>query len=484
MEQSLTKKALKGVFWNFIQRFGVLGISFVTNIVLARLLLPSDFGCIGLLLVFIGLSGVIVEGGLTSALIQKKETTIDDYSTVFVWNLSFSILLYLLIFLSSKAIENFYNIEDFSFILRVQAIIIIINALYDVLVKYHIKNLNFKLLTQISIISSIISSIIGVILAYKGFGVWALVLKNISYSVLYAIILWYFTSFRPQFVFKFYIFKEMFGFSFMLFLSNFTESIVFHFQSILIGKFFSPAQLGYYTQSKTLFDIPQQTIPIVVDQVAFPLYSSIQDDKERISGALKKSLNLICFVTFPLMLFLCIAGEEIITFLFSDKWLPSVVFFQILCIGGILFGINSNNVNVVKSVGKTNYIFISSLLKRLSTIILILLGMYTYGLNGLVIGYTLSMYSWVPINTYFTKKVIGITLLDQIKEILPIFLITILTSAITYIVFNYMLPKFAYSIVSIMLQGLFFVILYLLTSWVTKSKSLKLIFELLNNIKK
>ena len=476
---SLNQKAVSGVIWNGFQRFGTLSISFLTNIVLARILLPEDFGSIGMLMVFIGISNTIIDGGFASALIQKSNPNKDDYSTVFLWNLFLSICLYISLFAFSEKIERFYNIEGLSLLLKVQGCILIIDAFSTVQSTKLKKELKFRSLSKINIIATFFGSVIGITFAYFGFGVWALVYKYIFQSVLLSILLWSLSDWKPSFKFSTKSFKQLFSFGSLIFLSNITESVVYHLQSLIIGRFFSPKSLGYYTQAKQLHEIPERTIPIIVDQVAFPLYSSIQNEKKRVIKGFKQSLSILCYINFPVMIILIIISKPLIVLLYSEKWIPSTLFFQILCLGGMLYSINSNNVTVVKSLGKSNYVFISTAIKRVSTIVFLFVGL-NFGVNGVVAGYVFSVFTWVPINAYFTGKLIDFGFKQQIVLLLPTYLLSVCVGIVVYLVSIYLVPKDFLPITVILLQTFLYCIFYFLLSYIFKLKSF---FFLINILK-
>lgn len=473
---NLKRKTIWGVFWSAVQRFGALSISFLTNIVLARLLLPADFGAIGMLAVFIGISSVFIDGGFASALIQRENPTDRDYSTVFYWNLLLSALFYVLIFFTAPFVSAFYRI-DLTTLLRVLALSLIISAFSTVQTNRMIKQMNFKLLSKITILSAIAGSAVGISTALLGHGVWAIVWKNLSQLLLQAILLWIATKWRPLLVFSKASFKRLFGFGSMLLISNLTESIVFHLQSLLIGKLYSPTELGYYTQAKHLHEIPERTIPAIIDQVAFPMFSSIQNDKQRVIRALQKSLNLVSFVNFPVMILMAITAPQLITLLYGEKWLDSVIFLQILCFGGMWYGLNSNNSNTVKSLGKSQYILYSTIIKRITTITGIIVGSF-WGINGLVVGYCLSVHLWYPINAYYTKKTCGAGLLLQSRSFLFNYANTIASGLITYVLNIYLEEKLS-PILSLLVVTLAFVTIYLLFAVIFKSEALRFIRDIL-----
>lgn len=477
MSENLKQKTVTGMIWSSVQKFGTLLISFSTNLVLARILIPEDFGVIGMLMVFLSLADTLVNGGFASALIQKKEPTHTDYSTVFYWNLVASVFFYLILFFSAPAIASFYKMPILSSVLRIQGLILFVDAINIVQSNKLIKTLNFKKLTKVSIISSTVGSVIGIVLALMGFGVWSLVVKMLVDSLMKSIVLWYGDSWRPEKTFSWKSFKELFNYGSLLLVSNLSETIIYHLQSIIIGRVYSAKALGYYTQAKTLTQIPERAIPQIVDQVMFPVYSSMQDNREMVLAALKKSMSSLAYLTFPIMALLTLIAEPLITLLYSDKWINSVPYFQAFSFGAMLYALNSNNVNVIKSLGRSDYILRLTLLKRFTTLIFIFIGM-KFGILGIAISYSLSMYVWYPMNVYYSSKLTGYGFWAQIKDIGLNYLFTIAVAASTFfltrsLAFHYLL--------NMLIVIIIFLLLYAVGSWILKIDGYKTYLNLINS---
>ena len=466
------------MFWNTVQRFGGMIISFCSNLVLARLLTPSDYGIIGMIMVFISLSGLLVDGGLSAALIQKKEPTSEDYSTVFYWELMLGVFFYITLFLTAPAVADFYHMPLLSTVLRVQAIILIINAFRSIQTNQLVKQLHFRRLALFHLTATSIGAVTGIVMAFWGFGVWSLVAKNLIDSFSLSLLLWIKSTWRPLYVFSKNSFKELFSYGSLMLLSNLTDSLVFHVQSLIIGRVFSAKDLGFYTQARLLHAIPAETIPRVVNQVMFPVYSSLQDNNEKVVTAFKKSIHALVFFNFPLMLLLTVIAEPLIVFLYSDKWVESVPYFQILCFGGMLYGLNSNNVSVIKSLGKSNYIFITTLIKRGTTLLLIFIGLQ-FGIFGIVIGYTISLYLYFPINAYFTGRLTGYGILKQVRDIGPNYLLSVAVALVTLLISDWI---DVHIILLLIFQSIIFLSLYLGAAFVFGMDGYKTYLEIIYGI--
>lgn len=480
MNNTLKTQTISGMIWTSIQKFGVMIISFIANIVLARLLLPEDFGMIGMLMVFVAVADTLVNGGLGSALIQKKEPTDKDFSTVFYWNLLISIIIYVLLFFTAPSIANFYKMPKLYVLLRVLGVYLIISAFSIIQSSQLVKQLSFNKLAKITMTSTLIGSIISIVMAFLNFGVWSLIAKLLITNFIQCLLFWITNNWKPLLVFSFSSFRQLFKFSSYLLLSNFTGQIVAQFQTLVIGRFFSAGALGYYTQARTLSNIPESAIPQIVDQVMFPIYSSLQDNKASILNALKKSLKSLVFLNFPLMLLLLVIAEPLFIILFSDKWIDSVPYFQIFCFGSMLFSLNSNNVNVIKSLGKSNYILITTIINHSITLILIFIGL-KFGIKGVALGYALSMYFRFPVNAYFTGRLINYGVIKQIKDVGPTYLLSVITAILTLYISSFITTHF---ILKMIIDILMFCTIYVMGVYLSGNDGYKVFLEVIKTTKK
>lgn len=431
MNADLKQKTVKGVMWSLVQRFGVMIISFCANLVLARLLTPDDYGVVGMLLIFISISNTFVDGGFGTALIQKKKPTQEDYSTIFFWNIAISVILTGILYFSSPFISEFYRLPLLADVLKVMGTVLIINAFSAVQTNVLQKNLEFKKLATINIIANAAASILAIVLALNGFGVWSLVLRYLSCSMVVSVILWITTKWKPTLTFKLESFKTLGKFGIMVLLANLVETIYTEFQGLVIGKAFSAKTLGYYTQAKRLEEIPTSGISAAVNQASFPLYAQLQNDKNALRSAVRKYIRALSYLVIPLYFILIIIAESLINILFTEKWNASVNLFRILCFIGMIYPLNTVNTNVIKSLGKGKLYFNLQLWKRVFGIILILLSV-RYGLYAMMWALVITAYAIFIVNALFSDKMIGYNWIRQIKDVLIPFAICILLVCIVY----------------------------------------------------
>ena len=453
MSDSLRERTISGMLWSFMQKFGTMAIAFVANIVLARLLTPDDYGCIGMLLIFIAVANTFIDGGFGSALIQKKEPTQEDYSTIFYWNLFLSIVLYGILFFTAPFIADFYEISLLTPVLRVQGGVLILNALSIIQCNQLRKQLRFRLIASVNLTASLLSVVITIVLAWIGWGIWALVAQQLLFSLFNAILFWSFNKWVPSFLFSKKSFKELFGFGGFILLSSLINTFCDNIHGVLIGKFFSPAIMGLYTQARKLEEIASTSISSVVNQVAYPVLSEFQNDNLSMIRVLQRFITSLAFLVFPLMMLLILIAKPLIILLYSDKWVASVPYFQILCIC-----LQMINYNAVAAIGRSDILLKWTIIKRSLGLILNIGGLICFGMYGLLWGGVLTAYSLYFINSYLVSRYVGYRIKSQIKDLFPIIITVLLTFVITYFLSNLVVLNIYFEGLSV---TIIFMILYL-----------------------
>ena len=441
MADNLKKKAASGVAWTSIQKFAGMGVSFIAGIILARLLTPEDYGCIGMLSIFMVLAGAFVDGGFGSALIQKKRPTQEDYSTIFFFNLGMSLLMYVILFVCAPAIARFYKMPILSSVLRVQGLVLIINAFSLIQSNQLRKQFKFKKIAIVTLISSVISISVTIFMAYKGFGVWSLVTMNLITDFIPTVVYWVTNKWFPLLVFSKTSFKELFSFGFYMFLTTIITRLCNNIQGLLIGRFYNPATMGYYSKAKSTEEMASTSLSNVIDQVAYPLYAEYQDDKVLLINVIKKITLSIAYITFPMMLLLILLARPIFVLLYSERWLDSVPYFQILCVAGIAICLQGVNYQAIAAIGKSKVMFSWTLIKRALGLLLVVGGLFAFGIKGLLVGMVMQSWLIYLINAYQVHKYIGYKVLTQLIDLLPILLLAVVSWAIAfclgYIVHNW-----------------------------------------------
>ena len=459
-DNSLKAKTISAMLWSSIGKFGTMGISFVSNMVLARLLMPEDFGLIGMLTIFIAISEVFILGGFGQALIQKKTPTHIDYSTVFFWNLFASFLFYVILFISAPAIARFYGMPLLCKVLRIQSITLIINSFAVVQSNQLIKQLRFKALSIRNVSAVIIGTTVAIIMAYKGYGVWSLVVSSIVSSFVGVLLLWGQSSWRPKWEFSMDSFKQLFAFGGLMALSSLVDKIYNELQGLIIGKWYSPADLGYYSQAHKLEQVPVQALSQIVSQVSFPVFSSLQDNKERLLYGVRKNLIAVTYLNFPMSILLMVVGAPLIRLAYGPNWDVAIPYFQILCFAGMMFTTNTMNNQVIKALGKSNIYFYAQLAKRTIGILLMIIGA-TIGIWGLLGAVALNSYVFYFISASINKRLLGYGVFNQLRDIGGNFLVAAFVGIGVYL-FGRLIPMNQY--VMLVLQILIYSGLYILLS--------------------
>ena len=430
--ESLKHKAATGMVWTAVQKYSTMIIRFVSGIILARLLMPEDYGAIGMLLIFMSLAEVFIDAGFGSALIQKKNPTQADYSTVFYFNIVMSVILYGVLFLSAPAIAEFYRMPILCKILRVQGLILFIYAFNIIQSNQIRKNLNFKKLSKITITSSIISLIVTVILAYLGFGVWALVTQNFLGAFIPCVFFWFTMSWKPTWEFSWASFKELFGFGSFMFLTHLFTTFSQRITGLLVGRWFNPATMGYYSKASSFSKFATLSIAGVMIQTTYPLYASVQDDKERLINIVKRITSTLAYITVPMLCILILIAEPLIVLLYSDRWLPSVPYFQILCIGGMAGCLLSVNQQAIAAIGKSKVFFTWTIVKESVGIASQVLGLIFGGIWGLLAGKVFASWFSYFVNISLVSKHVGYRNYQQLIDLSPVFLASALSFAVAY----------------------------------------------------
>lgn len=426
---SLKKQAFSGLVWTFAQQFGHQLIGFIVSVILARILLPAEFGLIGMIAILVGVGRVLLDGGLTQSLIRSKSLDQEDYSTVFFFNLFGSFVIYGIIFFIAPLVADFYVQPLLVPIIRLYCLTFIIGGFAAVQQARLTKNMEFRIQTLMTIPATIIGGVVGVVMAYKGFGVFSLVWSQIVTSLISASQLWFYTKWLPDFKFNISKFKDHFNYGYKITLSNLLDKIFQNLYLIIIGKYFSAAQVGFYTRADTTTKLPVTNISSALNKVTFPLFATIQEDNVKLKRVYKQLMQIVVFIIAPVLILMAVLAEPIFRFLFTEKWLPAVPYFQILCISGILHPVHTYNLNVLKVKGRSDLFLKISVINKLITIIGILIGIQ-FGIFGLLYAQVLISFTTFFLHAFYTDKFISYSALEQIKDIIPIILLSLFCGAV------------------------------------------------------
>jgi O-antigen/teichoic acid export membrane protein len=418
---SVAGKLFHGMAWSAIERISVQAASFVIGIILARLLTPTEYGTIGILLVFISISQVFVDSGFTKALIQRKNRTEEDISTVFVFNFFIALCCYGVLYLLAPFIAGFYAITDLSLLLRILAISLVINALFTVPITLYSIALDFKVLAKMNLLATILSGMIAVYLAYAGFGVWALVAQTLIRSAAMAIIVYIHTPWKPSLVFSKNSFKILFAFGSNLLVSSLLNTTVNRFYELVIAKINSAKDLGIYSRGTQFTDVIFGIISTVLDRVLLPGLSEIQDQKEVLVEHSRKIIKMTSVLIVPIFFLLAIIAEPLIRLLLTDKWLPAVPIMQIFCFARLITVISGINVNLLYVLGRTDLALKQQLVKIIVRVVFLLAAL-PFGIVYIAMAELASTIVHYFINTHYPGKIMQYGATLQIRDNLSILL--------------------------------------------------------------
>ena len=474
---SIASKSIHGILWSAVEKFSLQGVQFLIGIILARLLSPSDFGMIGMLSIFMGVSQTFIDCGFSSALIRQKDVSAKDYGTTFLINFFISLLAFLILFFTAPFIAKFYSIPELELVIRVFSATLIINALFTVHNVKLIRNIDFKTQSKASICSALISGAVGIILAYKGFGVWSLVVQAICNSILNLILLTFLLKWFPSPTFSRKSFHNLFGFGSKILIASIISSIYSNLYNIVIGKKFCATILGYYARADQLGQFPSQNIAGILSRVTYPILSQLQDDSERLRDVYIKYLQLSCFVIFPLMTGLAALAKPLIILLLGEKWVPSVILLQILCLGLMFDPICNINLNLLYVKGRSDLVLKLEIIKKTIAITILVVSL-PFGLTGLCIGRALYGITAALLNMIYTKRFIDLSIWGQAKLILPSLTSSLIMAAGSYCVTK-IEPNYVLQLLFGIVVGL---LLYIIPAIIFRTRTMSCIFELIKHI--
>lgn len=463
---TLKEKTAKGLGWGFVDNFVGAGVTAVVSILLARILSPEEFGLIGMITIFISLGASLMDSGFSGALIRKKGASDKDFSTVFYTNLLLSIVIYALLFALAPSIAGFLDNEILSDLIRVLGLSVIIISFTQVQKVIFIRKIDFKTQAIISLSASLVSGVVSIWMALKGFGVWSLVVQQLSKQAVVSLLMWVFSSWKPSFTFSVSSFKEMFSFGSRLLACSVISVIWNEIYSFVIGKMYNPVSVGYFVRAEKFKSMVTSNIGQVVQKVGYPVMSSINDDPERQVRVYRKVVRLTMLLTSTLVFGLAGCAEAMIEVLIGPKWLHSAEFLKILAISGLFLPMILSSVNVFNANGKSNITLILEIIKTLLAVIPVTLGII-FDINALLWGMAgVSVMSYL-IHAVFVSKEIKYSVTKQIGDILPFIVISTVMSFIVSLVGTVGLSPLLLLIVQV---GTGFIIVLLSYEFIYKSE--------------
>ena len=478
MESSLKNKVVSGMIWRFSGRIIAQLVTFLVSIILARLLSPENYGIVSLTTIFITIANVFVVDGFGKALIQKKDVDNIDYSTVFYCNLLFSFLLYIFIYFIAPIISDFYGEELIIPTLRVLALRIPLSAINSVQQAYVSRNMLFKRFFWSTLFGTVLSAIVGVYMAFNGYGVWALVGQYLTNNIVDTIILWFTVKWRPQLVFKVDRIKHLSKFGFHILFTSLFTTFYDNLRSLLVGRVYNTVDLAYYNRGIQYPNLIIVNVNTTIGSVLYPVFSKLQDDRKKLKNSLRKSISLSSYIIFPLMFGLFAIAPDIVKFMLTDKWLPSVPFLRIACVYFSLYPINTVNLQALIAIGESKLYFKLTILKKIIGIILLFISI-PFGVLFMAASEIISGIIAVILNVRANKELLNYEFKELFIDIkTSLFLTTVMTSTVMLLSKNINL-LFNNIIVIIIIKIVVGALTYIGGSVFMKSQEFTLIFGIL-----
>lgn len=461
--QTTKSKVISSLFWKFMERGGTQGIQFIVQIVLARLLVPKDYGIIALISIFIVIANVFVQSGFNTALIQKKDADEVDFSSVFYLSLFVAGLLYLILFFTAPLVADFYNIHQITLVLRVLSITLFFGAFNSIQNALVSRNMQFKMLFYSSLGAILMSGIVGIVLAYLGLGVWALVAQQLTNQFMITVIMWFTVKWRPKLIFSFKRVKGLFSYGWKLLVSSLIDNLYMNLQSLIIGKIYNPSMLGFYNRGDQFPKVIVSNINGSIQSVMLPVLASEQDNRKRVKNMVRRSIVTSSFVLFPMMCGLAVTAEPLVKILLTNKWLPCVPFLQIFCASYALWPIHTANLQAINALGRSDIFLKLEVIKKIIGLTILVISIH-FGIYAIAIGTLVSGIISTFVNAYPNLKLLNYSYKEQLKDIMPSLLLSLIMGTIIYnLKWLHMVP-----LVTLIIQIFFGIIIYVILAKVFK----------------
>lgn len=449
---------IKNFIWRFAERCGAQLVTFIVSIVLARILAPEDYGTIALVTVFTTILQVFVDSGLGTALIQKKEADDLDFSSVFFFNFAVCIILYIGMFIAAPFIAEFYNDSSLTSVVRVISLTIVISGVKGIQQAYVSRNMMFKRFFFSTIGGTIFSAVFGIVLAYQGFGVWALVAQQLSNTAIDTLILWLTVKWRPKLMFSWNRLKTLLVFGWKLLVSALLDTCYNNLRNLIIGKMYSSADLAYYNQGDKFPKVIVTNINTSIDSVLLPTMSSAQDDRERVKNMTRRAIKTSTYVMAPLMMGLAFCSVPIVHLVLTDKWLPCVPFLRIFCVTYMFYPIHTANLNAINAMGRSDWFLRLEVIKKIVGMAILLSTMW-FGVMAMAYSLLLSSVLSQIINSWPNRKLLGYGYLEQIRDIAPAIILAVIMGICVYFIGYIPLPTIVTLIIQIVAGAIIYIVL-------------------------
>lgn len=478
-DKNVKNKTISGLFWRFMERCGAQGVNFVVTIILARLLAPELYGTIALVTVFTAILQIFVDSGMGNALIQKKDADDVDFSSVFYFNMAVCLVLYLFMFLAAPYIARFYARPELIKVVRIMSLTLVISGVKNIQQAYVSRNMLFKKFFFSTLGGTIIAALVGIGMAYAGYGVWALVAQDLTNKLIDTVVLWFTVKWRPKLVFSLKRLKGLISYGWKLLVSGLIDSVYNNIRQLIIGRVYSSSDLGLYNKGQQIPSTIVNNINTSIDSVLFPAMSSQQEDKDRVKNMTRRSIKTSSYIMWPLMMGLAFTATTVVSLLLTDKWLGAVLYLRVFCITYAFYPIHTANLNAIKAIGRSDLFLVLEIIKKSVGILSMLATMW---ISVEAMAYSLLFVSVVSqfINSWPNRKLLGYSYLEQMKDILPSILLSLI-SCFCIIPFNFVvMPK----ILKLIIQVIIASVVYITLSKVFRMEAFEYVMNIVKGLKK
>lgn len=420
LSNNVREKVISSLFWKFAERIGAQGVNFIVSLVLARLLEPKDYGLIALITIFISISNVFVQSGFGTALIQKKGADETDFSSVFYFNILMSWILYFVMFIAAPYIADFYSEPELKLVIRVLSISLIIAGINSVQQAYVSKTMQFKRFFFSTLVGTLASAVVGIYLAYRGAGVWALVVQQLFNSTVDTLVIWFTVKWRPKLIFSFQRLKTLFSFGWKMLISSLLDTTYNELSSLIIGKKYSSEMLAYYNRGKHFPELIINNINGAIQSVLLPALAESQEQKQRVKEMVRRSIVTSSFIIFPMMVGLATTSEAVVTILLTEKWLVCVPFMQINCVIYALYPIHTANLQAINALGRSDIFLKLEIIKKVIGLIVLVIAVFCFkDVMAIAVGTCIIGVISSFVNAFPNKRLLNYSYIEQIKDIFP-----------------------------------------------------------------
>ncbi len=429
-----SKKVANGFIWRLLERFGAQGVTLVVGLILARILDVEDYGIVALVSIFTSIMSVFVTSGLNDALVQKKDSDDLDFSTVFYFNIVMCLTMYALMYFGAPLIARFYDRPNLVPYIRVLSLILVFGGVKNIQCAYVAKNLLFKRFFFATLTGTVTAAVVGIWMALKGYGAWALIVQNLVNTTIDTVILWITVRWRPKKMFSWERLKGLFAYAWKLLVSALVDTVYSRLYQLVIGKKYSDEDLAFYNKGDTFPNLLVTSINAAADSVLLPVMSEAQDDPERVKSMTRRAISFSSFVIMPMMMGLAVCSEAFIHGVLGEKWMPCVPFIRIFCFGYAFYCVHTANLNAIKALGRSDVFLKLEIVKKCMGITLLLISM-RYGVMVMALSSLVSSVLSQIINSWPNRKLLGYSYIDQLKDMLPNILLTLAMGAVVFSIY-------------------------------------------------